>query len=539
MQKDLIPFDHFEHQFSERDIDYTHHSGLFKDFFAYPPEYNAFSKAIEDRLDRNYPRDLLVKTLLDQYKSLDILSPTQREAISIIAEPTTFTITTAHQPCLFTGPLYVLYKAASTIQLARALSQRYNQYQFVPFFVVGGEDHDFEEMNHAQIFGKEVIWKRDQVGGPVGRMNMSSLSDAMDHLKDILGDSPNAQQTYRLIEEAYDGAKQFGDATARLLHALFGQYGLLFLQMDDAGLKEAFKPIMREELFESVSKPLVEKQQGELQQNGYTPQAHARAVNFFLFNAHGRDRIERLDEHYFHLVESDTKMSREQLGSILEESPERISPNVIVRPLYQEYILPNLAYVGGGGELAYWLERKTQFKYFDIPYPVLVRRNSVLWVDKRSANTLNEAGFSLEDIAGDYEPKLKQYAAELTDEETSLSEEKSSIHKIYRHIAEKAKTLEPTLEKAVKAEQTRQMKALDHLEDKLLRVAKHKNDQDVNRVRKAAEQLFPGRELQERTDNFLNFYINDPEIITQFIDNFDPFDFRFHILIEFDEDEQE
>ncbi|MCB0632078.1 MAG: bacillithiol biosynthesis BshC, partial [Lewinella sp.] len=179
----------------------------------------------------------------------------------------------------------------------------------------------------------------------------------------------------------------------------------------------------------------------------------------------------------------------------------------VIRPLYQEYILPNLAYIGGGGEIAYWLERKSQFAHFGINFPMLIRRNSVLWIDKGNAKKLDKLGLKVADLFTETETLIKEYVKANSENELSLKEEKRQLHTIFEGIVEKIKEVDPTLVKTVKAEAANQMNSLQGLEARLLKAEKQRHEIELNQIRGLKEKLFPGNGLQERKDNFLNFYL--------------------------------
>ena len=233
-------------------------------------------------------------------------------------------------------------------------------------------------------------------------------------------------------------------------------------------------------------------------------------------------------------MNTDIRFTGEELRAELQAHPERFSPNVITRPLYQEYILPNLAYIGGGGELAYWLERKEQFAHFDIPFPMLIRRNSVLWIDKGSVKRMEKVEIGLEDLLGDVEVLVKRYVKEHTENELSLKEEKKQISQIYNHIMDQAKEIDPTLVKSVKAELAKQMNSLATIETKLIRAEKNRHEIAINQIRSLKDKLFPNNGLQERHDNFMSIYLkHGRQFFEVLLEHLDPLDMgNFVVVVE-------
>jgi bacillithiol biosynthesis cysteine-adding enzyme BshC len=337
-------------------------------------------------------------------------------------------------------------------------------------------------------------------------MSTETLGPVLAQLKALLGESENGAYIYQQIEAAYTGHALYADATIDLVNRLFGKYGLVALNMNVPAFKRLFIPIMREELFQQSSQALIAATQDALTAAGFFGQAHARDINLFYLQAHRRDRIVR-EGDFFSILNTDLKFTPSEMEAELEAHPERFSPNVVLRPLFQELILPNLAYVGGGGEIAYWLERKSQFTHFRLNYPMLVRRNSVLWIDKATSSRMDKLGLRVQDLFVDTEFLIRQYVALHSEGELSLKEEMILLQALFEQVRRKALSVDPTLEKAVLAEAVKQEKVLEQLEGRLVRAEKQKHETGINQIRSLKEKLFPGNGLQERVDNFLNFYM--------------------------------
>jgi bacillithiol biosynthesis cysteine-adding enzyme BshC len=372
-------------------------------------------------------------------------------------------------------------------------------------FVNGGEDHDFEEVNHANIFGKKITWDAPDVGGSVGAMSTASLPAALELLKGLLGQSEHAQEIFTTINAAYSNHELYGSAANDLVNQLFGRYGLVTINMNVPELKRLFIPIIREEIFSQPSQPLIEATQRQLVEAGFSSQAHAREINLFYLQPGRRDRIVK-NGAGFEVLDTDLKFSPTAMEEELTSHPERFSPNVALRPLFQELILPNLAYVGGGGEIAYWLERKSQFAHFNINFPMLIRRNSVLWVDKAASSRLDKLGLSISELFQETEALIRHFVEKNTDNDLSLELEKMALQSLFDSIQQKALQVDPTLEKTVAAEAVKQLKIVEQLEGRLMRAEKQKQETTINQIRNLKEKFFPNNGLQERVDNFLNLY---------------------------------
>ncbi|MCB0661393.1 MAG: bacillithiol biosynthesis cysteine-adding enzyme BshC [Saprospiraceae bacterium] len=515
---------------SHRDLSYIQLDPALATFYKYKPEVAAFAQVIEDKAKDKTNRELLVKVLKEQYQKVESKALSQQQ-IDALLEPNTFTVTTAHQPSLFTGPLYYIYKIASTINLARLLKATYPDYNFVPVFVSGGEDHDFEEVNHINLFGKSLSWESGE-SGSVGNMKTDSLQPVLESLKEILGSSNFADEAFQMIYESHTKHAIYSDAVFDMVNRLFGHHGLVFLNMNHPDLKRAFIPIMKDELLHQSSAGIIEKTIERLEQKGFSAQANPREINLFYLQDQHRDRIVKEGDVY-KVLDSDLSFTSAEMLAELENHPERFSPNVVLRPLYQETILPNLAYIGGGGEIAYWLERKEQFEHYDLNFPMLIRRKSVLWIDKSTEKKMEKLELNLMDLMDDTDKIIRKYVKEVTDNELTVQAEKEQIEKAFDGIAAKAKEVDPGLERAILAEKTRQLKTIEQLESRILRTEKQKHDTAVNQIRAIKDKLFPNNGLQERYDNFLFIYLkHGAAALDYLVENLDPMDNRFVVVTE-------
>ena len=526
MLKTLIPFPSIA-QLAKTDIAYATQNPALKPFYHYAPELDNFAKYIKERAEFPTDRQLLADVLTEQYQEMANPELALKQ-IEDLRQADTFTVTTAHQPSLFLGPLYFIYKAISTINLA-AQVEKYTGKRIVPVFVLGSEDHDLEELNHIRLFNKELRWEPG-LSGPVGKMPAKTLQPVLETLKEILGGSENALALQDALECCYNSKSSFASATQAFLHNFLGKHGLLVFNMGHKMLKRKFIPIMRDELLNQSSHPLIAETMEQLAEIGFKAQANPREINLFYLQPGRRDRIV-LEEDRYIVLDTDLSFTQAEILTELEEHPERFSPNVILRPLYQEMILPNLAYVGGGGELAYWLERKSQFAHYQIPYPILVRRNSVLWFDKDSIKRSLKFGFKRSRYFDDTDALVRSYIEAQADAEISLETEMQAISQIYDTIAHKAKMIDPTLEKAVRADEVKASGQIKQWEGRLIRAEKQKHEIALNQLRNLKEKLFPASSLQERYDNFIPYYLKNGErFFTELLQHLDPLESGFVLL---------
>jgi len=517
-------------QISERDKAYEKEDSNLRPFYKYSPKIENFSKVIADKKNDTTDRALLVKVLTAQYKSFSISAKTQLNIDKLLDEHT-FTVVTAHQPSLFTGPSYFIYKICSIINLAQNLNTQFDDNYVVPVFVMGGEDHDFEEISTAQVFGKKLVWENNQ-GGSVGKLDNKTLEPVLAELKDILGDKPVAAEMYATIHEAFTEYDTYGEGMLYLVNELFKDFGLIVMDMSDKLLKESFVPYIEKEIFERESVNLIQETITEIEAAGFSNQAHPRDINFFYLGDGFRERI-IFEENQYKVNNQNIAFSEQALREEIKSHPERFSPNVNMRPIYQEYILPNLAYVGGGGELAYWMERQSQFKYFDINYPMLIRRNSVLFIDNGSKKKLEKLSASLQDLLKEDHIMIKQFLSSNSDKEFTLEAQKEAIAKTFDEIVDAVSKVDKSLVATAEAERTKHIKSIENLEGRLRKAEKQRFDVGIKQLSGVKEKLFPGNGLQERKENFLTFYTRYGKLYLEYlVEQLNPFDTGLMVISE-------
>lgn len=516
-------------QLSDRDKAYQRGDERLKSFIKYPASFDSFGQVLSDRSSYPVDRELLVSTLLEQYKSLEASDSTIANIKSLSSDKT-FTIITAHQPSLLTGPLYFIIKISSIISLSKKLNQAHPDYRVVPVFVTGGEDHDFEEIATLHMFSKDFSWETNQKGS-TGRMSHDGLDSVLSSVQEVLGSGDHADELKRIISKAQLASDSYGGFMVYFVNELFKKYGLVIANMDNAGFKAKLLPYIIKDLENKDSIKSVEADQDALEAAGFKRQAHAREVNFFHM---GEDRIRVVAEDDGSYSIGDDSYTKDELITLISEQPGSISPNVILRPIFQELIMPNLAYIGGGGELAYWVERKRLFDLWNLPFPMLIRRDSLHIVDKKTEKTLTGAQMNIMDLFQREEQVFGQYARLQSDAEIDLTDEKKAIEDIFNQIKERASKIDPTLGKTALSEASKAIKSLDYLQSKMLKAEKTKNEVGINKLRKAKHKLFPGNDgLQERYDNFMPFYLRYGQAwIDEVIEHCDPLNKSFKILTE-------
>ncbi|MGD1945094.1 MAG: bacillithiol biosynthesis cysteine-adding enzyme BshC [Croceivirga sp.] len=507
MEVDCIPYRKTGY-FSPLICDYLDQHPKLKPFYHRFPTLENFKDQLEEKSNNfsDSQRGLLVEQLQHQYEGLTISQLTS-ENIDSLSKNSTFTIITGHQLNLFTGPLYFLYKIISTINLCETLRKAYPKNDFVPVYWMASEDHDFDEINYFNFQGAKIQWSRPE-GGAVGQMDTDGLADVGDIFSTRLGASDNAKKIYELFTSAYNDLPNLSDATRYLANALFGEYGLVVIDGDDAGLKKSFIPYIKKDVFEQLPFQNVSASAERLSliSKEYRIQVNPREINYFYLKKGIRERIVRRGDD-FTVNNTEINFTKAQLEKELENHPERFSPNVIARPLYQEAILPNLCYIGGGGELAYWLELKDYFQAMGITFPLLFLRNSALVMTQKQAGKVERLDISLEDIFLKQEELIQKKIKKISDITIDFSPQKKLLEDQFVQLYDLAEKTDQSFLGAVKAQETKQKNCLDTLEKRLLKAQKRKFDDHVVRLTALQNLLFPNSSLQERQLNFSELYL--------------------------------
>ena len=498
--------------FSKTICDYLTQKSSITDFYENFPDLQGFEKQIELKrlsvrachLERSREmRTTLVGSLKKQYSNLKTSQKVSAN-IQSLSQENTFTITTGHQLNLFTGPLYFLYKIISTINLTEQLKQEFPKENFVPIYWMATEDHDFEEIQYFNYKDKKITWNRN-ASGAVGRLSLQNMEFVLDEFSKLIGNSDFAKKLKKLFSDSYLEHSNLTDATRFLANELFGAYGLVILDGDDVDLKRHFSPFVKQELFEKISFTEVSETVKALEKN-YKVQVNPREINLFYLTDKLRERI-IFEDGLFKINNTSIDFTKEELEYELKLHPERFSPNVIMRPLYQEVILPNLCYIGGGGELAYWFELKDYFNAVNIPFPILLLRNSAVLISGKQSKKLKKLDISTEELFLKQQELINRKITEKSEVIIDFSEQRKQIDKHFKELESIANQTDKSFVGAVKAQKKKQLNGLDNLEKRLLKAERRVHKDLVDRIVSLQDELFPKKSLQERNANFSEFYL--------------------------------
>ena len=488
--------------FSRIITDYLNGNGFLKNFYDHPVTYQGIDAAVQDRENFGTDRSLLVKTLKDQYIGM-ALQPAVHKNLEDLSADNTFTVTTAHQPAIFTGNLYFIYKILHVIKIASALKVTHPQRNFVPVYYMGCEDADLDELGHIYLDREKLNWDTHQTGA-VGRMKTEGLEKIVSRIEGEFSGEPFGPELINILKDCYLNSESIQQATFKLLHHLFGSYGLIVLIPDNRLLKSVLRGVFKDDLTNHIPFRLTEENVSLL--SGHYPvQANPREINLFYLKDNIRERIDWKDGRFF-VHNTNIIFSQEAMERELANFPERFSPNVILRGLYQCTILPDIVFVGGGGETAYWLELKPLFRHYRVPFPVLVLRNSFLLVKNNLRQKIEKIGLSPESIFRPAEELVEEYIRTHSDRQLSLEKQLQELRIFYGTVKNISGEVDKTLEQHVEKLEAQALQKLEELEKKIIRAEKKNHEEIRRRIHDVREALFPMDNLQERIDNFIPWY---------------------------------
>jgi bacillithiol synthase len=493
-------------------MDYVNNSLAVPNLYTHEPTKAGMEAALKERPVGN--RAKLVAGLKEQYAGLQV-NPVTEKQLELLAKPNTYTITTAHQPNIFTGYWYVIYKICHVIALSRQLAETHKGYEFVPVFYLGSEDNDLDELGSIKLNGKKYTWETEQTGA-VGRMQ---VDEKLELLRDTIitqtAHEPFGTKLTELLKLSYTKGTNLEQATFLFIHSLFAEYGLVILLPDRAVWKEQIKNIIWDDITQNKAQVLVEETSNTMA-HAYKVQAHARDINLFLLSDGKRDRIEKTATGY---AAGNTSYTEAELKLLLDTNPEKFSPNVILRGILQETILPNVAFVGGGGELAYWLQLRKVFDLYKVYYPMLVLRQSFTIMEHKDWQEWQKLGVGNKNLFEHLQQKQNSWVKTHDAESLDIQQETTSLLNIYSALEKKALNYEQGLATHIKALQKKHSNVLAVLQKKFIRQSKRKHEEVMRKLQKLEDKYFINGGLQERSDNFLIAYSKYGKVLLETLIN--------------------
>ena len=471
--------------------DYLNEDAFFSRLIAHSPIAGITSDWLKARKDFPHEQRVLLKeALVSQYERIGLYSNDIAERIALLEQPNTFTVCTGQQLGVLLGPLYTTLKILSTFSLSAELKKRHPDKNFIPVFWMASEDHDIDEIKSVRIGENTYTWNTKQ-SGPSGRLRTEGIAELIDSISELKY-RPDLKQ---MLHDAYE-KKNLADATQHLCHALFNSLGVLVINPDEPALKKAFASIVFRDITEQNSFRESRTAIAHLEQR-YKIQLNGRPINFFYQTNTSRERIEILGESYS--TESGQKRwSKGELAEELNTNPAAFSPNAMMRPLYQEFILPNLAYFGGAAEVSYWLELKPAFDFYNIPFPAVLLRNSAFALDTVNLHRCSNAGFGTFELIRPLPELEKELILRENPHDIQLKEEQDLLERLRNALVSKAESVGSGLPEASASFIKRMEHNLARLQKKFLREAKRNESDGLKQLRLARAEVFPGGSFQER-----------------------------------------
>ncbi|MEY3399378.1 MAG: hypothetical protein RL220_1972, partial [Bacteroidota bacterium] len=471
-------------------------------------------------------RETLVHVIRDQYANLDKGELVEQNLLSL-SQPYVFTVTTGHQLNILTGPLFFIYKLASAVALSRKLNEQEGERQFVPVYWMASEDHDKEEISSVEIQGERITWNTDQKG-PVGEFDTSGIAETIESFRELQSHVRGMEAVAEMLLSAYE-VGNLAEATRRLVHELFGEYGLIVIDARDPRLKRMFIPAMEAELKEHIAEDEVSRASKILESLGHKAQVNARPVNLFYMEKGLRERI--VPEPFGYSVHgTDLRFSEGEMMELLHSHPERFSPNVLMRPLYQETILPNVAYIGGPGELSYWLQLKPLFDRLQVPFPALIERDHALLLNRQAMRLIDKLGFTPDDLLMDQTSAIRTWSER--NHPLDFDQQREALAGLWDEIKSKSEEVDATLVAMVEGEKQRQLKALENVESKIAKAIRKREEDSVRQIETLWSRLYPGGSPQERVMNYFTFAADlDNDLLADIIESFNPLEARLRIIV--------
>lgn len=313
-----------------------------------------------------------------------------------------------------------------------------------------------------------------------------------------------------------------------MVNELFAEYGLVIVDGNSKELKSLFAPFVKNELLNQTS---FKKVSETIQHFQYPVQVNPREINLFYLDKNLRERIIKEQDSYS-INNTDLRFSESEILALAESNPEKFSPNVIMRPLYQEVILPNLCYTGGGGELAYWLELKSSFEEVKVPFPILLLRNSALLVTEKQNKKREKLQLSFSDLFEKQPSLINRKTNEFSETEINFTALKQQLETQFDLLKKAIQKTDKSFAGAVSAQERKQIKGLENLEKRLLKANKRYFAERLEQIISLQNELFPNQSLQERIGNFSEFYeAYGDSLIKRLFEEQKPLEQKFNVMI--------
>ena len=473
-----IPFSSFS-SFSALFKDYTEHFERLAPFFAGDFRSDNDLKSVASAVAKNHPDRSVVVDAIRNQAAFYGLGEESEPLLEKLANPASVAIVTGQQLGLYGGPLYTLFKIITAIQLA-ARYERELGIPAVPVFWLEGEDHDFEEIASAAF---------------------------------LQGDDPikvtYAPHLVALMRKAYAPGKTMLQAFVTVINAYVGEENVLFVSPDDAKLKAFSSDLFKRELNDFATSSELLSSTSEKLPEGHHVQVQTKPTNLFLHTENGRVAIDATETGF--TTRDGRNLALGELEQLLSEDPGQFSPNVVLRPLMQDTVLPTAAYVAGPGEVAYFAQFKSLYTWAGLQMPIIYPRASATIMEKRIDKIVDKFSLSVPAFAEQFDRLFRQVVIDSSDVDVEGAFKASSthLHKAINEIKPVVEQVDRSLVKSSDALRNEMMKEWNRLKDRVLKAERQQQDVVKGQLYRASSNLFPFEIPQERALSplyFLNKY---------------------------------
>ncbi len=531
LRVETLPFEKIPHQ-----------SRLFLDYLKDPVALRRFYPSavrFHHELPQRVP-EVLAAYQVDRNKVCDALAAMNErwgagdatlENIRLLRESDCIAVVSGQQAGLFTGPLYTIYKAISAVKLAGCLRQRNTK--AVPVFWIAAEDHDFAEVAKAEIIGRDCQLKHVDVstdlhreGQPVGLVTLDhSINLVVDQLFELLPNSEFAADMKALVKNAWQPGRGYVESFATMMTSLLGHHGLIFLDPLDPELKRLAAPLYSEAARRAPEiATAIEQRSKELESAGYHAQVLATANSFplFLHDEQGkRHAVARVENGNYRAKDIDEEHTAEELAAMALEKPERFSPNVTLRAVAQDYLLPTIAYYGGAAEIAYFAQTAEVYRVLERPATPILPRSSMTMIERHTGRVTEKYGLSLTDFFEGLDPVMKRVVEEHLSADTAkmFANAEETMNRELDRLRQELESVDPTLASALDTGRKKINYQLDGLRTRFVRAQMNRDEAAHRQLQRAFDQLYPNKDLQERHINITSLLARHGTYVIEWIYN--------------------
>jgi len=534
LRVETIPFDRVPNQ-SRLFLDYLKDPTALKQFY---PSAVRFHHELQQRVP-----EVLAAHQVDRAKVCDALEAMNRrwsignageetlKNIQLLRESDCVAVVSGQQAGLFTGPLYTIYKALAAVKLAGCLRQRNTK--AVPVFWMAAEDHDFAEVANAefitrdcQLSSVDVPANLHEEGQPVGQVVLNeSINDVVEQLFALLPNSEFADDMKALVQKAWQPGRGFVDSFATMMTSLLGSYGLIFLDPLDADLKKLAAPLYSAAAKQAAEiATAVEQRSKELEDTGYHAQVMATANSFPLFlhdDTGARHALARTQTGKYRAKDIDAEYTSDELAQLALESPQKFSPNVTLRAVVQDYLLPTISYYGGAAEIAYFAQTGEVYRVLGRPVTPILPRSSLTMIERHASRVLERYDLTLEDLFDGIDPVIKRVVEEYLGADTAklFAKTEEKVNEELDRLRQELESVDPTLAGALDTGRKKINYQLDGLRTRFVRAQMSRDESAHRQLQRVFEQLYPNKELQERHINITSLLARHGTYVIEWIYN--------------------